>query len=199
MKLVLTSIAIALVSSTVAAAAPAEPTRAEAHQPAKIELARLFVELTMPADQFIAAMRSSARMTMAALAEEDEANQERKAAADREVDKLIAAAEPKVRQWLPKMFEAYASAYAREFSAEELAEMVAFAESPAGRHYLAGSDFLGADPGVAAASQALQEELTAIIESTAKDMCAKRAAKRLAAGDTTAKCPLRSASETRAS
>ena len=198
MKLVLTSIAVALASSPVAAAAPPEPARAEAAQPAKIELARLFVELTMPADQFIAVMRTSAKM-VAAADFEDSGDEAAKTAADRQVDELIAAAEPKVRQWLPNIFEAYASAYAREFSAEELAQMVAFAESPAGRHYLSGSEFLEGDPGVAAANDSLKKELTAIIESTAKEMCAKRAAKRLAAGDAKAKCPLSPASETRAS
>ena len=198
MKLLLTSIAVALSSSTVAPAAPPQAAPVETAQPAKIELARLFVELTMPADQFIAVMRASAKM-VAAADFDDSGDEAAKTAADRQVDELIAAAEPKVRQWLPNIFEAYASAYAREFSAQELAQMVAFAESPAGRHYLSGSDFLDGDPGVAAANEALKKELTAVIENTAKEMCAKRAAKRLAAGDTKAKCPLSSASETRAS
>ena len=61
---------------------------------------------------------------------------------------------PAVQAHLPRLFEAMARAYAREFSSPELQEIVAFARTPSGRHYLQSSTHLMTDQDVAAANTA---------------------------------------------
>jgi hypothetical protein len=98
--------------------------------------------------------------------------------------------------------EASAQAYAREFSAAELKDMIAFAETPTGKHYLARGAAVETDPGILKAQMEIMEGLGPIMEQVGTDMakeaCAKKAAARVAAGDKKATCPLAKAAETRA-
>jgi hypothetical protein len=55
---------------------------------------------------------------------------------------------PVMERNFPLMLDAIAHAYAREFSSEELASILAFAETPAGHHYFARSSEVMADPDV---------------------------------------------------
>lgn len=59
---------------------------------------------------------------------------------------------PAVQAHLPRLLEAMARAYAREFSAAELQETLAFARTPSGRHYLQSSPTIMADRDIAAAN-----------------------------------------------
>ena len=62
---------------------------------------------------------------------------------------------PLFAKHLPKIFEATAVAYTREFTLEELRDIAAFARSPSGqRYFISLQKFLG-DPAVAAANQAM--------------------------------------------
>jgi hypothetical protein len=61
---------------------------------------------------------------------------------------------PLVKAHLPKILEATAVAYTHEFGLAELREIHAFAETPAGRHYLSRSTALVGDPAVAEANTA---------------------------------------------
>jgi hypothetical protein len=69
------------------------------------------------------------------------------------VDKFTAAVESDGRKLLqdamPGLFEAYARAYARHFSPDELGQIEVFAKTPAGAKFLQRSNFLLSDPDVA--------------------------------------------------
>ena len=190
MKFVLTSLAIALASSTLAAAAPGVPelvaVEAETPSAERLVLARRFVTLARPAEELVEGLRAG--FGHAALGEiEDEAD---RAAAERRLQRLFAKFEPKVREHQPAIVEAYAQAYAREFSVEELREMVAFGESPTGRRFLGKVTALGTEEAVMDAQMQLMEDLAPTIEDMQKELCAEKAAQRIAAGDVKAKCPL---------
>lgn len=68
--------------------------------------------------------------------------------------------------------------------------MVAFASSPAGRHYLSSMVDIESDPLVLEANQSLSDEMLSVIDDIRKEGCAERAAAKLAMGDTKAACPL---------
>ncbi|MGN6459594.1 MAG: DUF2059 domain-containing protein [Pseudolabrys sp.] len=69
------------------------------------------------------------------------------------VDKFTAAVESDGRKVLqdamPGLFEAYARAYARHFSPDELGQIEVFAKTPAGSKFLQRSNFILSDPDVA--------------------------------------------------
>lgn len=76
---------------------------------------------------------------------------------------------PSVQAHLPRLFEAMARAYAREFSAAELQEVLAFARTPAGRHYLQSSPTVTADRDVAAANTAYFNEIQQLNQAITAD------------------------------
>jgi hypothetical protein len=63
--------------------------------------------------------------------------------------------QPVMEQHFPLVMDAFAHAYAREFSSEDLAAILAFAGTPAGRHYFVKSSEIMADPDVGNAMSAL--------------------------------------------
>ena len=110
--------------------------------------------------------------------------------AEASLAKLMERVDPKLRDGLPQLMEAYAQIYAREFSTTELHELSTFAESPTGRHYLAQSLMLQSDPELVAAHESFMGRLTPVMEEFAKEECSAKAAARVAAGNKHAKCPL---------
>lgn len=201
MKLLVASLSIAVLSSSIAAAAPSQagPVAAEARTstPAqsaeRLVLARKFIALTDPADAIVEMFRMSFWEGVSNSIEDEALLTEAKAGLDSYLGRL----EPKIRENLPRLLEAYAQVYAREFSAEELGQMIAFAESPAGRHYLNGYAKLDNDGQVIDAMSELMEGLTPTLQEIQKEMCAEKAARRVAMGDSKARCPLAAAAETR--
>lgn len=204
MKFLLASLSVAIAASSLAAAAPSNPAPAEAVESPgapsaqRLELARRFIAVSNPVGDMMGAIRESALMTFYASAVDDgdEAAQQ---TAERRVDAILARAEPTIRKRMPEILEAYSQVYAREFSAEELEQLIAFAQSPAGKHYIARMSFLDMDPAILEANQTLTDELTPIMREVTRELCAERAAQRLAAGDTKAKCPLSAEPETQSS
>jgi hypothetical protein len=202
MKLLITSLSIAVASSSVATAAPnqAKPVAAEARTDApapsaeRVLLARKFIALTDPADAIVEMFRIGFWQGVSNSIEDEAVLTEAKAGLDSYLGRL----EPKVREKMSRLVEAYAQVYAREFSAEELQQMIAFAESPTGRHYLDGYAKLESDEQVVDAMSELMEGLTPALQDIQKEMCAEKAAQRIAMGDTKAKCPLAAAAETQA-
>ena len=77
-----------------------------------------------------------------------------KAIMDRAFASMPARLMPVIIRNLPRMHEAIATAYAREFTNAELTEIVAFGRTPAGRRYFQQSGNLLADRDVAAANTA---------------------------------------------
>ena len=80
----------------------------------------------------------------------------------------------------------------------ELGDLIAFAQTPTGRHYLARADVVESDPAIMDASMAIMEALGPALQDMAKEACAKHTAERIAAGDKKATCPLAKAAETAA-
>jgi len=92
----------------------------------------------------------------------------------------------------------YAAVYAREFSTDELQQMVSFAESPAGAHYLANRFDVETDPAVQEQQAGFWEDFAPAMMQFEKDKCHEHAAQRIAAGDKNAKRALASEPETKA-
>lgn len=133
-----------------------------------------------------------------ALAGADDLDETEMSAAKHRIDRYLATAEPKLRAAMPALLEAQAQVYAREFSTDELRQLIVFAQTPAGKHYIDRYDLLLMAPEVMDAQRKLGEDLQPVMEDLAKELCAEKAAKRVAMGDTKAKCPLAAAAETAA-
>lgn len=111
--------------------------------------------------------------------------------AEQKVDKILSAARPAVLRHLPMVTEAFAQAYARGYTRDELHQLVAFAKSPIGEKIFSqGTDIL-LDPAVTAANKAFMEDAFGEISNAVRiAACQEATAKRVAAGETNAKCPL---------
>jgi len=196
MKYLLASLSIAITTSGLAMAAPTETAVSQpAIPPQKLELARQFVALTLSADDYVKMMRASA-MSMAEALSETLGDGSEDPAADEKMQRTFEQIEPKVRAHLPKLADAYSRAYARAYSEAELLELIAFAQSSAGKRYMTGDDGFTEDPAVREAQDEMMGEIQPIIEGMRKEACVERAKERLAAGDAKAKCPLSEESET---
>ena|SRR5438874_986028 len=194
MKLAFTALLIALAASTVSTAAPQpvqQPPAAQAPSPERIELARRWVALSDHGD-FLKVMHKTLMRTVSAHAEDPED----KAAAERFMDRVFVLAEPRLRESMPAILEISAQAYAREFSADELQQMIDFAQSPAGKHYLSRGADVETQPAIIDAQLRMMRDLGPFMEQAGKEFCAEKAAQRVAAGDKDATCPLSKASET---
>jgi hypothetical protein len=201
MKLVSGSLLVALVSSAAWAAAPdpVAPASSPAAQVApadRLELARRYVALG-DSNDLTKEMRAVMMRSTSANAEDPED----KAAAEEFVARVFTLAAPKIQARMPVIMEAAAQAYAREFSADELREMIAFAETPTGKHYLARGADVETDPAVLDAHRQIWDDLGPILQQVGQQMqkeaCAKKAAARVAAGDKKATCPFAKAAETK--
>lgn len=196
MKLVLSLALLAAASALVAAAPatqpPASPQAKANAAPPSVErqmLARRYIALALPPDQFIAGMRAMAANSVATmmLASGDDSPP---AEVDQYMQRFFVLLDPKIRERLPNLMEAYAQAYAREFSADELTQLVAFAQTPAGHHYLASRGVMESDPAVQLQEQGIATEIQPIVNQLEKEKCQARTAERIAMGDKNAKCPL---------
>ena len=194
MKLLLTTISIALASTAVAAGSPgpADPVAAEAGaeapapSPEQLVLARKFVALVGLVHNPLDGLESGAWHEASA----EIADKAARAEAQQRVSQMVAELKPKVSKRLPAIAEAYAAAYAREFSADELRQMIAFAQTPAGRHYIAEAAVLELDDPIVEAETEMWEDVAPVFEEMRRVMCAEKAAQRIASGEVKAKCPL---------
>ena len=133
MKFVSGSLLITLASTAAIAAAPQQPISpapAAAAQTAsvepsaeRLELARRYVALGN-SDDFMQEMRAVMMHSASA-----SASAEDQATVERFFDRVFVLAAPQIRERMPMLTEASAQAYAREFSAAELKDMIAFAET----------------------------------------------------------------------
>jgi len=203
MKLISGSLFVVLASSAAWAAAPpaAAPAPAAAVQPAatadRLVLARKFVGLALPPERYMELMRAGAASglteTLAGLKDE-----QAQAEGQADLDLFFTRLEPVIHAEFPVVTEAYTNAYAREYSADELTQLIAFAQSPAGQHYLARHDLVELDPAVVEVQMKVFGAMGPILEQMQREKCAAKAAARVAAGDKKATCPLAKAAETRA-
>jgi hypothetical protein len=166
--------------------------------PERLELARKFVNVALSPDRYMQFIHMGAMQAASeAVVNNADASDTPPQQVMADVDKVVAQMEPAMRAQLPKLFDAYAHAYAREFSADELQAMIAFSQSPAGKHYLSNGAFIMEDPGVLQAQQDMMEAVEPIMEDLRKQACQRRTEARIAAGDKKATCPLAKAAETR--
>ena len=191
MKLVMSSLLVAFASSALVAAAPAQadpsaPAKVEAISPERLDLARRFMAVTDTTD----ILDSYREMLFQASSAGEDLGAKEKAKVQRRIDRYLALAGPTIRAGEPALVDAYARAYAREFSADELRQLIAFAQTPAGRHYIDRYDLLLMSDEITDAQRKLGEDLAPVMEQLGKEMCAEKAAQRVAMGDTKAKCPL---------
>src|SRR5690242_7464861 len=129
MRLVFSAFVIAFATSAVSAPAPQppEPASTAVAQPDKIqppslermELARRYISATISADQFVDTMRSAIAAGLSDSLDAD-ADEGTKAESAKSMKRFLVLYEPKLRERMPNLLEAYAQVYAREFSADEL-------------------------------------------------------------------------------
>lgn len=196
------SLALLAAAPIVSAAAPVAPTpapvpaRAEPAPPSieRQMLARQFVAKTVSSDQYLDGIRAMAAAqgdcgcdskASAASAKAETPEDADKATAD-----LLAFIEPKIKERIPNLMEAYAQAYAREFTADELKQMLTFAESPAGRHYLSSRLDVETDPAVMIQQEGFMLDIIPAMQEFQKQKCQEHKAQLIAAGDKNAKCVL---------
>jgi hypothetical protein len=72
---------------------------------------------------------------------------------------------PIAEKHLPQIIDAMATAYTHEFSLAELKDIRAFAQTPAGAHYLSKSTQLMGDPAIAAANKAYLTDVVTVAKS----------------------------------
>jgi sugar phosphate isomerase/epimerase len=88
-----------------------------------------------------------------------------KAIVDRFLVDLPMVYRPLFAEHMPKILEATAIAYTREFTFEELRDIAAFARTPSGQRYFLRIQALQSDPDVAAASSAMFTDLAPIAKA----------------------------------
>ena len=199
MKILLASISLLLTSSAGLAAEPAATARLTTAQvianAERLELARQFVALSQPAGDILDMIRESALYAASEQLGPD-ADDATRAEVEQNVDRVLAKFTPKFEAQRPAILDAYAQAYARQFTTEELRVLVAFGSSAAGKHFLASTVDIETDPVVATANKLLSDALLPVLDEFKKDACAQHAAQRVAMGEK-AVCPLSEADESR--
>lgn len=132
--------------------------------PARVELGRQIIAVMFPPDQRDAIMH---KLLVTLLGQFRQGVQMPKGFDDPGLKKIMddsfasipGRLEPLLHKHLPLIWEATAHAYAREFSTDELTQILAFAHTPAGQHYLERATALMGDPEVGAANAAYMGEL----------------------------------------
>lgn len=157
-------------------------TRAD---PAALNLARELVGLVYPVSDTIDAMRTG---WMDGLATIESVSM--RSIVKQEYERTLDRLEPIIVRHFPKIQDAYAGAYAQEFTVAELRDLVAFANSSTGRHFLKDTNFADFDERVLEANEGMTEDLEPVMMDLRKALCEQKTQARIAQGETDAKCPL---------
>jgi hypothetical protein len=186
---------LAAAPQTVEASQAQTPTPVAAPSAERLELARQFIDLVEPANGLMEVLRAGSWQEATAEIEDED----KRAIANERLDRLFTRLQARLHQTMPKLIEKYAVVYAREYSADELRALIAFAQSPTGKHYMKRDAALSTDPSLVEAQTEVWQSITPVMQDFWKEMCQEHTKERIAAGDTKAKCPLADKSETRAS
>jgi hypothetical protein len=151
-----------LAAACLAAPAPAQPATAAAAKvdPQSLSIAKDIVDLAYPPERRQALLMRTMDVMMvqiraaSAQAGGGRADPGADAILDRFVVKVRAVVEPVVAKESPALFAAFARAYARNFTRDELLQIRAFVATPAGAKYTLRSADLLSDPEVAEANTA---------------------------------------------
>jgi hypothetical protein len=172
-------------SAVIACLLAAWPGHAQAVDPARLALGRQVIAIMYPPETRDAMMASMVEALMAQIRSGTHlpamfSDPGLKAIMDRAFNAMPARLMPVISRNLPRMHEAIATAYAREFTAAELSEIVAFGRTPTGRRYFQQSGSLLADRDVAAANtayigeaQQLNQQFTAQVRQEVTDYLGK--------------------------
>lgn len=166
------------------AAAPAPvAAQAAAVDPARLKAAQALVDQVMPPAQREAMMRAIVtpmlgNMRQAMMANPDFAKM---AASDPRVseavqhfaEKMIADSMADVGRDMPKLMDAMAIAYARQFSVQQLDEVRAFYMSPTGRAFMSRLPEIMADPAVVQAQGAMMRAQMERMPARVKELTAE--------------------------
>jgi hypothetical protein len=157
---------------------PAAP--AAAPDPANLAIAREIIVIAYPPESRQAmfarlseAMTAQARDAMlATVGGTLDAEMQRLLA--RYLERINAVSAQRNRDGAPRLFDAFARAYARQFSHEDLVQIRAFVGTPAGAHFLQRSADLLSDPDVAEANRAYMtdafRDMQPLIEELGRDV-----------------------------
>ncbi len=107
-----------------------------------------------------------------------------------EVKKAMAAALPILKRHIPAMMEAYAKAFAKEYTADELRQLIAFAGTPVGHHFLDNTNFADTDDYVVDVQLVMRAEIAPLFDQVVRAVCRETTQLRVASGQKDAKCPL---------
>lgn len=160
---------------------PASPPAANAAAPApdveRLRLGREIIDLGFPAEMregmFLGSVDSMlGQVRKVQLAQFANAPAV-KALLDEAIDGMIAQIKPIITRNIPMFMEAYAKAYAREFTREELSELRAFVATPTGRHFMARSTQILDDPDFKAANEAYLREVNPVMQNGQKALLDK--------------------------
>lgn len=148
--------------------------QAAADQQAELAKARAIMEIMFPPAEreqtFGVLMSQVLDQFRSSLPAEAVTDPQLRAILDRYLDSVPDRLGPTVKTHLPKIIEATAKAYTHEFTLAELNDIHAFAQSPAGEHYLKRSTALIGDPDVAAANTAFFSEVQAAQSVMQRDL-----------------------------
>lgn len=197
MKAALTLMALGALMASPALSAPTLPEASlqaasnaaglAALDPERVALARSFVDLLYPVATREQDTVEQIRLAYAPALEAIEKPTIR-AGLRKEIERGMVDIIPIVNRYLPALWEAYAQAYAGEFSAGELREMIAFASTPTGQHFMKDLNFADRHAAVTDVTYEMSEELAPIYEDLQTRICKRRTEMRVAAGETDAKC-----------
>lgn len=149
---------IALATPVCVHAQAAQSPEAPASQDAKMQEARAIIAVMFPPEQrdqkmhgMMVAMIGQMRGSLMQLERINDPGLD--AIVNQYVDALPDELMPITRKYFPSILEATAQAYAHEFSLDELKQIHAFAETPAGAHYFDKAPTLLSDPAIAQANE----------------------------------------------
>ena len=93
--------------------------------------------------------------------------------ANRKIDSFIGTSKGVLSSHITALMDGMAQDYAREFSAEELAQIKAFAATSGGKHFFLRNSAIIGDPGFAAANQSYMQDLQPLIGQMRDELTAE--------------------------
>jgi len=113
-----------------------------------------------------------------------------KARLEADIEASMDVAAPIMGRHMAAMTEAYANAYAAQYDVEELKQIIAFSQTPAGKHFLTQNIALDSDPGVLAEQERLMKEVVPVFANVSRKLCQVQAGQHAARGERDAKCTM---------
>jgi hypothetical protein len=149
--------ALAMAAPTAGSSAQPVPRLAISLDPARIQLGRQIIGVAYPPkqrdamlDKLVSAILAQYRASIALPPVFDDPGLQQ--IINNAFDNIPNRLKPIMDQHFPKLLDAMARAYAREFSLDELRAILVFAQTPPGQHYLSRASATMGDPDVAAAN-----------------------------------------------